>query len=578
MRRLCFALQPLGLLTLLLALAGASPARAQPPAEGEAEVVVHGDRAFAIFPDGRVAHRRASDATWTRLPALALCAPARRVRGAASLATVTSDGTLWVAHGGCVSRWNGSHWISERVSLGAVGTLASVGNEVVIIAQAPDSRGDSYVTSFRSLHGSGRGWRLFELPSSGSGQSYDLTRLGARAPDDVVLVGAGVHARDAGLLVDRSYRFDGRRWSPARALREAVRDAVQLPDGSLFALGEEGSLQVGWPGSSWTPLPSAELTRAARIEGTPEEFWTALFTGTERRPQPGGIQHWRGGTLVSQVAFDARGVRRFGEQLLAWDRVGVHEVRDGRAQPIALPSAPVASWPSPTQAEALGLAPVQPALVFRSSAGSAPATLTSRATAIQVGSARVALIATPADVPGVDCPVEHQFSLVRLEGDRIAARQPVGPPSCGVIAPLVEASLEALDVDGDGRIELLARFPAQARGLEVAMLAIIDPDGLRVEGAFVTDLRAQMDTRQSAVASARLYLQWDVDAAGQTITRTPAVWNLDGARGRAPRLSPCRRDPARDVWDCTGDLLDAAVVPAAARAALALPVAVARTP
>ena len=541
----------------MLLPAGPSPAAAQPP-QGEAELVIAPDRAFAIFPDGRVAHRRASERTWTQLPPMALCSPVRRLRGPAPLAAVTSDGTLWVAHGGCLSRWNGAQWIAERASLGSISTLASAGNEVVLVVSAPDYRGGNYAISRRSLHGSGRGWRVHDLPSLRPHEHHDVTRLAVRGPDDMVLVGSGAHARDAGLTADRSYRFDGRRWRSASTIREAVRDAVALSDGRLFALSEDRSLHVGWPGSSWTRAPFPEGGWVARIEGTPDDFWATLFVGTAQHPRPGGIQRWQSSNLVEQIAFDARGVRRFGQGLLAWDRAGIYDVQGGGVRPITLGPAPAATWPSAQQAVALGLAPIQPDFRSQHSGETFAATLTARAAGVQLGGARVALIATPADAPG-ECPVEHQFSLVRLEADRVVARRELGPPSCGGRAPLVEASLEARDVDADGRVELLVRFPAQARHLELAMLAIVDPEGLRVEGALVTDVNAQIDTRQT-FGNARLYLRWDIDAAGQTLTRDAVVWTVSGVRARAPRLAPCRRDPARDSWACPGDSLETAVV------------------
>ncbi len=545
--------------------------------DGEAEVVVGRDRAYAIFPDGRVAQRLAPERDWTPLPPLALCAEVRRLRGPAPLATVTSDGTLWVAHGSCLSRYRGGRWISERVSTGGLHTLASAADEVVVIVTSTDVRGNAVTTSRRSLHGSGRGWRIYELPSLREGEQHDLVRLSARGPDDVVIVGSTTSPRDAGLMIDRTLRFDGRRWRSARAIQETARDAVELTDGRLFVLSEDSSLHVGWPGGQWTRQPFPEGGRVARIEGTPDEFWAALFAGTPSRPQPGGLQRWRGGSMVEQVAFPARGARRFGDELLAWDRVGVYEVRGGRAAPIALGTPAAAGWPSASQASGLNLAPIQPAFVSRRSDLRVPATFTTRAVSIELGGSRLALVATPADVEGQDCPVEHQFSLVRLDGDRVVARQPLGPPSCGETSPLVDASLEAVDVDADGRLEVLARFPAQARDLDLAMLAIVDPEGLRVEGALVTDAHARFYVRDAYV-STRLYLDWSIDPAGQTLTRGAAAWNRSGARTRAPRLAPCRRDPARDAWECPGESLETAVARAGSLRSLPLPASAPRTP
>jgi hypothetical protein len=219
-----------------------------------------------------------------------------------------------------------------RLSPGSIHALAAHAGELIAYAEALDYRGSEYQSARRSLHGGGRGVRVFELPNVRTGDQFGATLLWARAPDDVVLLGAAQQRRDAGLREDRSMRFDGRRWRAAATLRDGTRHAVVLADGRLFVVGEDG-LWAGWPGSRWAPVPG-ETARIMRIAGSPEDFWARTLAV---RTRPGTLQHWREGAMVEELPVDARGVYRFGPHVLATERDRVLVIRDGRATPITIP-------------------------------------------------------------------------------------------------------------------------------------------------------------------------------------------------------------------------------------------------
>ena len=254
--------------------------------------------------------------------------------------------------------------------------------------------------------------------------------------------------------------------------------------------------------------------------------------------------------MSEAVAFDATGLVLFGGQLLTWNRADVFEVREGRAVPISLGPPTTAPWPSPQRRSELGVVAPQPGLPRL------PASLQAPVTSVTIGSTRYALVAAPADFPGLDCPVEQQFSLLRVEGERVVAQRTVGPVSCGDGSPLVAASLEVRDVDADGRVELLARASASASKARIALLVLVDPDGLRVEGALVTQAAESVPGNGALGGRAWLYTWWAIDPTGQTLTRTAGAWAWEGARTRAPSLSACRRDPMLDAWQCTGPSLE----------------------
>jgi hypothetical protein len=87
---------------------------------------------------------------------------------------------------------------------------------------------------------------------------------------------------------------------------------------------------------------------------------------------------------------------------------------------------------------------------------------------------------------------------------------------------------------------------------------IVDPEGLRVEGALVDGVMTTV-WRGDRRGEARLYLAWSVGADGRSLAREASVWALGGARVRAPRLAPCVRDPDQDSWSCPGDSLETAL-------------------
>lgn len=496
--------------------------------------------AYLVLPDGRVAHRTADDPSWEWLSPLPRCGSGRRYGG--SEIGVADDGTPWVGHHSCISWWDGA-WHTEDL-VASVEAVTTVGNEVVVVATVRDGSNQD----IRVLHGGRDGWRLLRLTRERSPNAFFLESLVARAPDDIVLLAT---AREA-VNRSNSFRFDGARWRRANDLGDAPSSVHRLSDGRLFVVGEEGVYE-GWPGewSEVTGLP-AEFSSGTMV-GEPHDCWLVTSRWTKGGTEPTGMTRWKDGVAGTTLEYPARGGARFAGATYAWSDHDVVQLVDEHPVPVELPPRPDA-WPSPTEAEALRVAPE---LELPGRYASLQRTLQSRTASVVVGRARHALVARGADPPSSQCTMGLSWWLVRVEDGATTHERELGMISCADREPLVEPQLEHVDFDDDGRPELLLRIPAGAatgrlrNGMKLVVQVVVDARDHRTEGAWVIGA----DYEPSLVDPGTRLLTAH-SREGATLHREAFAWGRARSRARAPKLAPCTHDASTDTWTCAGPSLE----------------------
>ncbi|MCA9709185.1 MAG: hypothetical protein KDK70_25295 [Myxococcales bacterium] len=505
----------------------------------EPELVSSGRDAYLILPDRRVAHRTADDARWEPMLPLPRCFSGPRF-STSGRAGVTDDGTLWVADGSCVSRWDGA-WLTEDL-VASIEALTTIGDEVVVVSNVRSgSRQD-----LRALHGGRGGWVVRRVAQERSPNAFFAAVLAARAPDDVVMLASRLEAEPE----ENSFRFDGRRWRRANDLRDVPNRADRLDDGRLLLVADEG-VYVGWPGA-WSAQPALPYAFVRALVGDPDDCWAIASQGTPRRPLPGGLTHWQAGVEGMRIAYPARGGARLWGVVHAWSDHDVVALVDGRAEPVVLPPGP-AAWPS--DSEAAGLR-VGPALEVPPESARF-LTLQERVASVVVGGARHALVARATDEALPGCSQGISWWLVRIEDGAATRERELGPASCADRNPLGTPQIESMDFDDDGRAELVLRVTASAptdarNGMQLIALVVVDASDYRIEGAFTIGANYEPFVLEP---EARLFVAWSRE--GSTLHREASAWEHRGSRARAPKLAPCTYDAAGDAWTCPGPTLEA---------------------